>query len=313
MDGFWSGDLAVGDRKAGYEGALRAYFGAGDLDTDVEVHLEATDTFAASIEPLALGTVRGAYHASNAPHRLRLAPGEASGGDLDFYLLLRGEICFDGADGPVRLRAGDMALLRAAEPLSSTSSEMEMIALALPERLLQPRLHHGAFAINRAVSGLTALGACLGALLRTAAQHRHALSLEDALVLQSSVIDAALRVAALGSAAAGAVPGREAKLQQLQRHALRRIRHADLSPRQLADAAGISVRTVHRLFHAAGVTFRDWLRERRLERCMEELADPAAARRTVAEVAFAWGFNDLTTFNRSFRERYGAAPTALRA
>jgi AraC-like DNA-binding protein len=313
MDGFSSDTLAAGERKAGYEGALRAYFGVGCAEADIRVHLDEADAFAASIEPVALGTVRGAFHASNAPHSLTLAPGVAGRGDLDFYLLLRGEIAFDSPDGPVRLGGGDMAILRACEPLSSTSREMEMIALALPEHLLGRRLQGGPYAINRAVGGLAALGECLAALLRAAARHRHGLSFEDALVLQSSVVDAALRVAAAGCEAPDASPPAPDRLRGLQRRALQLIRQADLSPRQLADDAGVSVRTVHRLFHASGMTFRDWLRERRLERCREELEDPVASRRTVAEVAFAWGFNVLTTFNRSFRGRFGAAPTALRA
>jgi len=36
------------------------------------------------------------------------------------------------------------------------------------------------------------------------------------------------------------------------------------------------------------------------------------AGRTVAEIAFAWGFADLTTFYRAFRRAYGAAPGELR-
>ena len=108
------------------------------------------------------------------------------------------------------------------------------------------------------------------------------------------------------------VAGQEAKLRVLKRCAMSLIANPNLSPQHVATDAGVSVRTVHRLFNLSGATFRDWVRDRRLERCWEELMDPAKARRTVADIAFRWGFNDLTTFNRSFRAKYGAAPTVLR-
>ena len=55
-----------------------------------------------------------------------------------------------------------------------------------------------------------------------------------------------------------------------------------------------------------------WLRTRRLEACRRDLADPALADRTVAEIARRRGWSDPARFSRRFREAYGCAPSELR-
>ncbi len=313
VDSFSSADLPVSARKEGYEAAMRAYFGDGYTDKDSRVSSGQPDLFTACMRPFMLGQLRGGYHMSNAPHTLYLAPTDRTSSDLDFYLLLKGEITFERDDGPVHLRSGDMTLLRASEPLSSFSSQMEMIVVTVPERLVQRRIGPRPLAINRTVSGVSGLSACLGALLHTAAQRRDELSAEEGLILQASVVDGMLHaVSSDCEYPTSAARRRDATLRMIKRSALNRVGDPELSPSHLAHDAGVSVRTVHRLFHCSGVTFREWLRERRLERCWEELTNSSVGLRSVSDVAFRWGFNDLTTFNRSFRAKYGVPPTLAR-
>ncbi len=86
-----------------------------------------------------------------------------------------------------------------------------------------------------------------------------------------------------------------------------------LSPARIAGANFISVRSLHRLFEADGVSVSAWLRDRRLEGCRRDLADPAQAERKVAEIARRWGWADAAGFSRRFRAAYGCSPSELRA
>jgi AraC-like DNA-binding protein len=54
------------------------------------------------------------------------------------------------------------------------------------------------------------------------------------------------------------------------------------------------------------------IRERRLERCRRDLADPGLAEIPVRAIAFRWGFPDPARFNRVFRREYGIAPGEYR-
>jgi AraC family transcriptional activator of tynA and feaB len=51
---------------------------------------------------------------------------------------------------------------------------------------------------------------------------------------------------------------------------------------------------------------------RRLERCRAALEDPGQARRSVSEIAFGWGFSDMTHFGRRFKAAYGILPSEYR-
>ena len=55
------------------------------------------------------------------------------------------------------------------------------------------------------------------------------------------------------------------------------------------------------------------LLEKRLEKAAALLRDGDWRDRKIADIALAAGFNDLSHFNRSFRRRFGATPSDLRA
>jgi AraC-like DNA-binding protein len=85
-----------------------------------------------------------------------------------------------------------------------------------------------------------------------------------------------------------------------------------LSPRFVAARFGISVRTLHLRFERLGQSFGRWLLENRLEACSKALRDPHQLSISISEIAYRWGFNDLSHFNKTFRARFGMAPSEMR-
>lgn len=85
-----------------------------------------------------------------------------------------------------------------------------------------------------------------------------------------------------------------------------------LSPTAIAAAHQISLRYLHKLFSAQGITVACWVRRCRLERCRRDLADPLLSPRPVHAVAARWGFTDPTHFGRAFRTAYGLPPRDYR-
>jgi AraC-like DNA-binding protein len=88
---------------------------------------------------------------------------------------------------------------------------------------------------------------------------------------------------------------------------------ADLAPAQIAAAHHISLRQLHKLFHASGTTVAGWIRQRRLERCGHDLRDPRWSARPVAAVGARWGYPDPAHFSRLFKANYGVGPRDYRA
>jgi AraC-like DNA-binding protein len=91
------------------------------------------------------------------------------------------------------------------------------------------------------------------------------------------------------------------------------LSEADLAPTQIAAAHHISLRQLHKLFHATGTTVAGWIRQRRLEHCGHDLRDPRCATRPVAAVGARWGYPDPAHFSRLFKATYGMGPRDYRA
>jgi AraC-like DNA-binding protein len=49
-----------------------------------------------------------------------------------------------------------------------------------------------------------------------------------------------------------------------------------------------------------------------LARCRKALEDPLQSHRTASEIAYSWGYSDMTHFGRMFRAAYGLLPSELR-
>ncbi|MBI1650574.1 helix-turn-helix domain-containing protein [Hyphomicrobium sulfonivorans] len=103
-------------------------------------------------------------------------------------------------------------------------------------------------------------------------------------------------------------------------HALQRLKMAinvrltdpDLKPAMAAAAAGISVRYANALLAEENSSVEKYVMQRRLQCCRQALEDARQNHRTVSEIAFSWGFSDLSHFSRRFRAEFGITASQCR-
>jgi AraC family transcriptional activator of tynA and feaB len=105
---------------------------------------------------------------------------------------------------------------------------------------------------------------------------------------------------------------RAAALTMLKAVIESRLHDPNLKPGTAATAAGISVRYANALLAQEETGLEAYIFARRLERCRRALDDPAQARRTVGDIAFSWGFSDLSHFGRRFKTEFGCSPGEYR-
>jgi len=86
----------------------------------------------------------------------------------------------------------------------------------------------------------------------------------------------------------------------------------ELDSDAVAAAARISVRYANQVLAREGTSIARLIQARRLERCRRALHDPSQVHRTISEIAYGWGFTDLTHFGRSFRAAFGMLPSEFR-
>ncbi|OAN66549.1 helix-turn-helix domain-containing protein [Sphingomonas sp. TDK1] len=103
-----------------------------------------------------------------------------------------------------------------------------------------------------------------------------------------------------------------AALFRIKRFIRANLAHPNLGPDMVAKAMGMSRASLYRAFAPLG-TVGDFIRRQRLKRVLIELGDPAARGKSIAEIAYGWGFADWSTFSRAFKAAFGITPSEARA
>jgi AraC-like DNA-binding protein len=85
-----------------------------------------------------------------------------------------------------------------------------------------------------------------------------------------------------------------------------------LEPRAIARASYVSPRYLHKLFEDQGTTVCRWIRTSRLQRCRDDLRDPALSHHSILAIASRWGLPGPQHFSRAFRGAYGCSPREFR-
>jgi AraC-like DNA-binding protein len=105
---------------------------------------------------------------------------------------------------------------------------------------------------------------------------------------------------------------RNAHLHRCEQFIRSRLADPELTPQAVANGCGISLRYLHQIFEAEGITVSAYIRNQRLLACDAMLRDPNC-RKSISEIAYLWGFGDQAQFSRNYRNRFGCTPSEARA
>ncbi len=129
---------------------------------------------------------------------------------------------------------------------------------------------------------------------------------QDAEALQQAII--ALLTAALGQPSAPEFSLRD----QAEQHIRRLIADHRLCPEKIASEMGISRRSLYRLFQQEGGSIAQHILDLRLNNAAADLQYRGQDALSVTDIAFRWGFNDVSQFSRAFKREMGLSPSAYR-
>jgi AraC-like DNA-binding protein len=231
-----------------------------------------------------------------------------------FLMLRSGCSTFEQDGREVRLSGGGMTLIDLQRPSAMAYlTNMETLSVSIPRSAIEARLPDvrtltvRSLGLGKPLSGL--LAGFIGALpLRadafTTGGERIAEQLLDLIVLALS-LEAEENGVTLASPKA-------ITLLRLKAAADARLSDPNAGPAIVAAAAGISIRYANLLLSEEGFSVDRYIQYRRLERCRAALEDENQAGRTIGEIAFGWGFRDLSHFGRRFKAEFGLSPSDYR-
>ena len=91
-----------------------------------------------------------------------------------------------------------------------------------------------------------------------------------------------------------------------------RLSDPGLNATSVAEAARVSIRYANALLAEENTSIMRLVLAMRLARCRQALEDPLQDSRTVSEIAYGWGFSDMTHFGRRFKDMYDVSPRDYR-
>jgi AraC-like DNA-binding protein len=230
---------------------------------------------------------------------------------------VRGHTVFAQGDREAALVPGDVTLLDLSRPcqLVDRGDQHGNVAVSFPHAALPLRRDELARLTAVPIQGRDGLGAAISSLVRHLARRLDGERPTEGARLATALID--LLVVALSErlerpATLPPATHRRALLARVQVFIDQRLADPGLSPGVVAAAHHVSLRYLYKLFETQQTSVAGWIRERRLERCRHDLADPALGDRPVSAIAARWGLTDPSQFSRAFRVTYGLPPTEYR-
>jgi AraC-like DNA-binding protein len=109
-----------------------------------------------------------------------------------------------------------------------------------------------------------------------------------------------------------AITQREALRERIKQHVAERLGDPALSVDGLALALNCSRRQLYNAFSEEPDGVAGYILRRRIEACRAALSDRAQERRSITDIALAYGFQSMAHFSRVFRAHLGVPPSDYR-
>ena len=215
------------------------------------------------------------------------------------------------------LKPGDAMLIDSMRPFRlDFPSYFECYSVRIPRERLRPLLTNPSAATTVAIQGASPLNQAIKHYIRFLINISDQPLDDDEKELYFNNLLGLIAVATSTSADDREVYHRSRspkKLYRIKQYILDNIKDPNLTPAKVANHFSISVSYLHKLFAKEGQTFGSFLREQRLDYAAMYLQNKLTNRRTISELAYQIGFNDLSYFWRLFRKRYGVTPREYRS
>jgi AraC-like DNA-binding protein len=307
---FTTHDVPPAERHRAWQEALCALY------VRVDSHCDAVDDYRGFVKESSFGTVT-ITDCLIAPQRIDRRESHLSLVDKDcFYVALTqtGHQVVEQRGQRLAYGPGTATIFSASEPYTLRNPDPHRaFYLEIPRAALMERWRPSQPTVTASVNTTYGVGRILAAMCASMVLEADTLAEVTRARLGERLIDVLALALDSPNGEISDFDGsiKSERLRQIKNYIEANLGNPLLNPQRLATACQISVRSLHYLFKDMGQSVSDYIRERRLQRCLEALQMPAD-RRTVTEIALAAGFNSMSHFSSAFRQRFGLTPSDAR-
>jgi AraC-like DNA-binding protein len=281
---------------------------------ELEVRTCNPQSFDASLRHVQLGPIQLNHvytREAQDVRRTREAIGRNAKVHFELVYVRTGKLVYEHYGKTFAVGQNECVLIDSTEPYSFTSSVgTSGTTLQIPQKWLRFWIAEPEEGVANVIGDATPWGSAFLATLR-ALSSQSIENIGPGEIISEQV--ASLLGLAMHPLASGRTPQRSGSRFREIIQLVRNWAHDEtLNPDKIAALGGLSKRSLHALFSAAGTTFSKELMSIRLERARRHLDDPLCGAIRVSEIGCRCGFVAASHFARRFTERYGISPGAYR-
>jgi len=293
----------------------REVFGREVVRTDIASR--SSDPFNAKAVLRAMPGLRSTSFVSTPAHLERSKNMVADGDDAVVLLVSsRGTLAASQRGRDVSLRSGDATLLLHSEPSAVTHAQIRFQGFIIPRAPVAALVTNIEDAAMRPVPHTNETLRLLVSYAKTICGGLAIEQPELRNLVATHIHD--LMAMIVGANRDGAAQAEErgvaaARLAVIKADIIEHIGRDEPTLLDFAARHGLTPRAIQRLFERNGSTFSAFKLEQQISCARRMLGDSRYAGLTIAAIAAAAGFGDLSYFHRVFRRRFGATPSDVRA
>ena len=195
----------------------------------------------------------------------------------------------------------------------SCSEKFSKLIISIPRLILRDRIAGIENCTALRIPGNSGVGAVTANFIRsTLSQTNQLTSREFSRLSEYSLDLLTLALATVRPEKFNLSKSRSLTLNRIKVYIEEHLSDSDLYPTLVANEVGLSPRYINTLFKEEETSLIRYISQRRLENCRKDLLDPIHVGARISDIAFRWGFNDLSHFSRVFKQRYDYSPKDYR-
>ncbi len=213
------------------------------------------------------------------------------------------------------LTPGTFAMYDSTQPYSITFNErFHKLIVQMPKTVLSRHLMNPEKYTAITINGSCGLGAVLNNFLFSLVRELHRVDevpqqmSENLVNMIAMAFSSSLMLEQVGESSVT----KEALKNRIRQHIDNNLCNPELSNQHVADAQGISVRYLHKLFQEDDISIHGLIMNKRLEKCRELLNNKAYAGHSIEAIAYSIGFASAAHFSRAFKKHFGVNPSEVR-